>query len=142
MRKIDIMLAFIAAWKAKDIDGVLALMDEEIVWHFAAAIAPPVRGKVKARRFMEGMSTQIAEVRWRIFDHAESGERLFVEGVDYLHPTDLPPRHPPYAEVPESRDRKVLALREYFDLGVVNAQKAGEEAPQHVRALIAREAVG
>ena len=142
MRKIDIMLAFIAAWKAKDIDGVLALMDEEIVWHFAAAIAPPVRGKVKARKFMEGFATQIAEVRWRIFDHAESGDRLFVEGVDEYVSTEGKLISAPYAGVVEFRDGKVLALREYFDLGVVNAQKAGEEAPQHVRALIAREAVG
>ena len=80
--KFEIMKALIAAWSAGDIDGALSFMSDDIVWHYAAAVAPPLKGKVKARKFLENFKSQISEVRWRIFDHAESGDRLFVEGVD------------------------------------------------------------
>ncbi|OYX49952.1 MAG: hypothetical protein B7Y90_05465 [Alphaproteobacteria bacterium 32-64-14] len=141
MSRLHILLAFIDAWKARDIDGVLALMDDDIVWHYAAAIAQPVKGKMKARKLLEALGPQIAEVRWRIFDHAEREGRLFVEGVDEYISTAGHLVSAPYAGVVEFKGDRISALREYFDVGVVNAQKAGEAAPEHVRALIAREAV-
>ncbi len=141
MNHLRVMLDLIACWKAKDIDGVLALMDDDIVWHYAAAIAPPVRGKAKARKLLEVLSPQISEVRWRIFDYAEREDRLFVEGVDEYVSTEGRLVSAPYAGVVEIKDGRIAGLREYFDLGVVNALKAGEPMPEHVRALIAREAM-
>eukprot|EP01042_Synura_sphagnicola_P015687 gene15687-19866_t len=82
--KIDIYLAIIADWKRKDIDAVLSHLSDDIVWHFAAAAEPPLRGKASARKFLNRFGADIAEVRWRVFHHAESGNRLFVEGVDEL----------------------------------------------------------
>ncbi len=141
MSHLSIMLGLIGAWKAKDIDGVLSFLHDDIVWHYAAAIAPPLKGKAKARKFLEGMAPQIREVSWRIFDSAEHGDRLFVEGADEYTSTEGYLVSAPYAGVAEFRDGKIFALREYFDLGVVTAQKAGEPAKEHVRALIAREFV-
>lgn len=141
MKHLRVMLDLIERWKVKDIDGVLALMDDDIVWHYAAAIAPPVRGKAKARKLLEVLSPQISEVRWRIFDYAEREDRLFVEGVDEYISTEGRLVSAPYAGVVEIRDARIAGLREYFDLGVVNALKAGEPMPEHVRALIAREAM-
>jgi limonene-1,2-epoxide hydrolase len=141
MSSLDILLRLIERWKARDIDGVLALMDENIVWHYAAAIAPPVRGKAKARRLLETLSPQIAEVRWRIFDYAERDNRLFVEGVDEYVATDGRLVSAPYAGVVEIADGRITALREYFDLGLVNSLKAGESAPEHVRLLLQRPAL-
>lgn len=141
MSNVRILLDLIDRWKAKDVDGVLALMDDDIVWHYAAAIAPPVRGKAKARKLLESLAPQISEVRWRIFDHAERDGRLFVEGVDEYVSAEGRLVSAPYAGVVEFRDGRISGLREYFDLGLVNALKAGEEMKEHVRALIAREAV-
>lgn len=141
MNHLRIMLDMIERWKAKDIDGVLALMDEDVVWHYAAAIAPPVRGKTKARKLMEALAPQIAEVRWRIFDYAEREGRLFVEGVDEYVSAEGRLVSAPYAGVVDFRNGRISGLREYFDIGVVNALKAGEPMTEHVRALIAREAV-
>jgi limonene-1,2-epoxide hydrolase len=141
MNTLRTLLDFIACWKAKDIDGVLALMDDDIVWHYAAAIAPPVRGKAKARKLMEALSPQIAEVRWRIFDYAERDGRLFVEGVDEYVSAQGRLVSAPYAGVVDFRNGRISGLREYFDVGVVNALKAGEPMTEHVRVLIAREAV-
>jgi hypothetical protein len=141
MTHIQILLGLINAWKAKDIDGVLAFMHDDIVWHYAAVIAPPLKGKAKARKLLEGMAPQLRDVTWRIFDHAEKGDRLFVEGVDEYVSAEGRLVSAPYAGVVEFRDGKIIGLREYFDMGAVNAQKAGEPMKEHVRAMIAREAV-
>ena len=63
MTRLAIMLSLIAAWKAKDIDAALAHFTEDIVWHYAAAIAPPVRGKDKARKLLQSLAPQVGEVR-------------------------------------------------------------------------------
>lgn len=142
MSHLQQLLGLISAWKAKDIDGVLAFMHEDIVWHYAAVIAPPLKGKVKARKLLEGMALQVRDVTWRIFDYAENGERLFVEGVDEYVSADGRLVSAPYAGVVEFRDGKIIGLREYFDMSAVNALKAGDPLKEHVRVLIAREAVG
>ena len=142
MTHIDTLLGLIRAWRRKDIDGVLALMHDEVVWHYAAVIAPPLKGKAKARKLLESMALQVRDVTWRIFDHAEAGDRLFVEGVDEYVSTEGRLVSAPYAGVVEFRDGLIIGLREYFDIGAVNALKAGEPLPEHVRALIAREALG
>ncbi len=142
MPHLQQLLGLISAWKSKDIDGVLAFMHEDIVWHYAAVIAPPLKGKVKARKLLEGMALQVRDVTWRIFDHAENGERLFVEGVDEYVSADGRLVSAPYAGVVEFRDGMIIGLREYFDMRAVDALKAGEPLKEHVRVLIAREAVG
>ncbi len=142
MPHLQQLLGLISAWKSKDIDGVLAFMHEDIVWHYAAVIAPPLKGKVKARKLLEGMALQVHDVTWRIFDYAENGERLFVEGVDEYVSVDGRLVSAPYAGVVEFRDGKIIGLREYFDMRAVDALKAGDPLKEHVRVLIAREAVG
>jgi len=142
MSHIKKLLGLISAWRARDIDGVLSFMHDDIVWHFAAVIAPPLKGKVKARKLLEAMSLEVCDVTWRIFDYAEKGERLFVEGVDEYVSVGGHLVSAPYAGVVEFRDGKIIGLREYFDMGSVNALKAGEPMKEHVRAMIAREAVG
>ncbi len=141
MSQIRVLLGLINAWKAKDIDGALAFMHDDIVWHYAAVIAPPLKGKAKARKLLEGMSLQVGDVTWRIFDYAEKGERLFVEGVDEYVSAEGRLVSAPYAGVVEFRDGKIIGLREYFDMGAVTAMKAGEGMKEHVRVLIARDAV-
>jgi limonene-1,2-epoxide hydrolase len=131
----------IKAWKAKDIDAVLSHMSDDIVWHYAAAIAPPLRGKAAARGFMEGFAARIGEVRWRVFDYAESGDRLFVEGVDEYFTRDGVRIATPYAGVLDFRGDQISGWRDYFDEGVPNAMKAGGKAPEQVEELIARPAV-
>jgi limonene-1,2-epoxide hydrolase len=142
MTPIETMLSVLAAWTARDVEGALAHLHDDIVWHYAAAVAPPIRGRAQARRFLDGFSAQIQEVRWRIFDYAEREGRLFVEGVDEYVDVDGRLVSAPYAGVLEFRDGKIIAWRDYFDSGVVNALKDGAEASPHLRTLIAREALG
>ena len=138
---LRIYQAVIEAWKARDIEAVLSHMSDDIVWHYAAAIEPPVHGHAGARKFMERFGARIAEVRWRVFDYAENGDRLFVEGVDEFDTKDGARVATPYAGVLEFRGDKICAWRDYCDAGVSAAMAAGGAASAQVEQLISRPAV-
>jgi limonene-1,2-epoxide hydrolase len=139
--KLNTLLAVIEAWKKGDIDGALAHMSDDIVWHYAAAIAPPLKGKVSARKFLEGFKAQLREVRWRLFDYAERGDRLFVEGVDEYVGIDGALVAAPYAGVLEFRGPLICGWRDYLDIAVVEAQKTGKPASNWVKTMIDRPAL-
>jgi ketosteroid isomerase-like protein len=140
-KNFRIYLSVIEAWKRKDIEAVLSHLTDDIVWHYAAAIAPPAIGHAGARKFMERFGARITEIRWRVFDYAESGDTLFVEGVDEFFTKDGARVATPYAGVLEFRGDRIRAWRDYCDAGVSAAMQAGGAASAHVEQLIAREAV-
>ncbi|CAN5801007.1 limonene-1,2-epoxide hydrolase family protein [soil metagenome] len=139
--KLEVMKALIAAWSKGDVDGALAHMHEDIVCHYAASVAPPLKGKIKARKFLENFKSQISEVRWRLFDYAENGDRLFVEGVDEYLSKDGGLVAAPYAGVIEFSGDLIIGWRDYVDMGVMEAQKAGHPRSAWVDALIDRVAL-
>ncbi len=130
----------IEAWTRKDVDAVMAAMDEDIVWHYAAAIAPPARGKVEARAFLDRFGPGVLDVRWRIFEHAETADRLFVEGVDEYTTPDGTDVAAPYAGVIEFKGDKIVGWRDYIDRAVIDSMKAGNPYPDQVKELINRPA--
>ena len=137
-KRIDQFLAIIAAWKRKDIEAVLAAMSDDIVWHYAAAAQPALVGKAAARKFLTRFAADLAEVRWRIFSSAETGDRLFVEGVDeYVTPKGAVVIAP-YAGVIEFTGDLVSGWRDYVDVGVIAAQRGGEPATKQVTELASR----
>ncbi len=140
-RRIDQFLALIDAWKRRDIEDVLARMDDDIVWHFAVGAEPPLKGKAAARKFLTRFGADMAEVRWRVFDHAESGDRLFVEGVDEFTTKSGLTVVAPYAGVIRFRGDRILDWRDYVDVGVIAAQQGGAAPAAHVLALADRPAV-
>jgi limonene-1,2-epoxide hydrolase len=139
--RIEVLKAIIDAWTRKDIEAVLAHMDEDIVWHFAAAAEPPVRGKAQARKFLNRFGGGIADIRWRIFDYAEVGERLFVEGVDEFTTTGGLVVAAPYAGVLDFRGDRVVGWRDYVDVGVMTAQQSGAPISDQVKSLMDRPAL-
>jgi len=130
----------IESWKNKDIDAVIDAMSDDIVWHYAAAIAPPVKGKEEARAFLERFGAVIGEVKWRIFETAETEDRLFVEGVDEYITKDGVSVAAPYAGVIEYSGDKISGWRDYVDRGVIDHMKAGNPYPEQIKELIARPA--
>ena len=136
--KYKIMRQVIDAWTARDIDGVLAHLADDIVWHYAAAIAPPLRSKASARKLLEKMAAETSDLNWRIFDYAERGDRLFIEGAeDYLASNGVRIATA-YAGVLEFRGDLICAWRDYLDIGVVEAQKGGQGTPNWITAMIDR----
>ncbi len=140
-KKFEIMKALIAAWTAGDIDGALGFMTDDIVWHCAAAVAPPIKGKDKARKFLDRFKADITEVRWRLFDYGERGDRLFVEGVDEFRTNAGHLVAAPYAGVLTFRGELICDWRDYVDVGVMDAQRRGEGRSAWVAEMIERPAL-
>ena len=132
--------AVIESWKKKDIDAVINALSDDVVWHYAAAIAPPAKGKAEARAFIERFGAGIGEVKWRIFEYAETADRLFVEGVDEYVTKDGVSVAAPYAGVIEFSGDKISGWRDYVDRGVIDQMKEGNPYPEQVKELIARPA--
>ena len=133
-----ILRQVISAWKAKDIDGVLDHMHDDIVWHYAAAAHPPVRGKAAARKLLERFQADMHFIEWRIFAHAESGDRLFIEGVDDYTTANGHSVAAPYAGVLEFDGDLIIGWRDYVDMGVIAEQKAGQPLSTQVKGLLDR----
>jgi limonene-1,2-epoxide hydrolase len=137
-RHFETFQKLIAAWKARDLDTVLSFMTDDIVWHYAAAAMPPTRSKAAAQKLLQRFLADMHDVRWRIFTHAETGDRLFVEGVDEYRTPDGRTVATPYAGVLDFRDGLICGWRDYVDLGVAAAQKAGEPLSKQVLELLDR----
>ncbi len=137
-RRFEQFSAVIFAWKRKDIDYIIDAMADDVVWHYAAAIAPPARGKAEARAFITKFGANVGAVRWRIFAHAETADRLFVEGVDEYDSKEGRTIIAPYAGIIEFRGDKITGWRDYVDAGVIAAMKAGGPVPPQVAELIRR----
>lgn len=137
-RHYDILLKVIATWQTKDAEGVLAHLHEEIIWHYAAAAMPPIRGKVMARKLLGRFQQDMHGIQWRIFAHAEVGDTLFIEGVDDYQSTDGHRIATPYAGVLDFRDGLIIGWRDYVDIGVLAQQKTGEPLSKQVLELINR----
>lgn len=139
-RHFDTLSKVVAAWQAKDLEGVLAHLADDIVWHYAAPGLPPIRGKATAAKLLKRFHADMHGIEWRIFNWSESGERLFIEGVDDYRTSEGRRVAVPYAGVLEFRDGLIIGWRDYVDLGVIAAQKAGEPLSAQVLDLLAREA--
>ncbi|MFN3585358.1 nuclear transport factor 2 family protein [Phenylobacterium sp.] len=141
-RRFAILTQVIEAWQARDVERVLAFMADDIVWHYAAAAMPPVRGKAAARKLLDRFLADMHGVAWRIFAHAETADRLFVEGVDDYRTPEGHRVATPYAGVLDFRGDLIVGWRDYVDLGVAADQKAGRPFTRQVLELLDRPSLG
>lgn len=132
--------AMITAWRARDLEGMLAHIDDDIVWHSHVG-SPPVLGKAAMRDFATKLTAQMNDIRWRIFDVAQNGNRLFLEGVDDYVSAEGRRVVLPYAGVLAFRGARISEWRDYFDRALFDRLKAGEPLPDYLQALTTRAAL-
>jgi limonene-1,2-epoxide hydrolase len=137
-RLYPVLMAVIEAWHHQDIEGVLAHVTDDIVWRNSSGFAPAIRGKDAMRKALQGMAPVIKTNKWRIFDHAENENRLFMEGVDEFWLQTGQHVAIPYAGSLEFEGLKIKEWREYFDGRISLAMKAGEPMSAEVAEMIAR----
>lgn len=136
-KHLETVEQLIETWKSLDVEGVLALLTDDVEYHYAVGERPLI-GKDWVRRFLEKFGQGQSEIRWRIVNHASNGDRLLVEGVDdYVNKHGAHIRTP-YMGIFEFRDGKICGWRDYVDLGLVNQAHAGKEFPEWVNELCAR----
>jgi limonene-1,2-epoxide hydrolase len=123
---IDAVIGLISDWKRKDIDAVLARVTDDIVWYTHVG-SPPKHGKLEMRAFLEPMAAAVSDIRWRIYNHAVSGNRIFLEGADDFVLTAEKRRVAiPYMGIMTFRGPKISEWRDYFDRALFDKLKAGE----------------
>ena len=137
---LDVARQVILAWRRKDLDAVFGHIHDDIAWHSHVG-SPPIVGKAAMREFATGLTAQMKEVRWRLFEVAQSGDRLHVEGVDDFDTPDGRQVVVPYAGVFAFRDAKIVEWRDYFDRALFDRLKAGEPLPAYLEALTRRPAL-
>ncbi|SMF71081.1 nuclear transport factor 2 family protein [Allosphingosinicella indica] len=139
-RRFEQFKAVIDAWERKDGAFVLDAMTDDVVWHYAAAIAPPARGKAEAAALIERFAADMHAVEWTIVAHAETADRLFVEGTDAYDTSEGQRVAYPYAGVIDFRGEQICGWRDYVDARTIERLRAGKPRPDHIEDLIAREA--
>ena len=140
-RLLPVLNAIIAAWRVQEIEGVLVHVTDDIVWRNSSGFAPAIRGKAAMRQALVGMAGLIARNEWRLFDYAESEDRLFMEGVDEFWLKSGQHVAIPYAGSLQFRGPLVAEWREYFDGRISAAMKAGAPMSPEVAEMIARPAL-
>ncbi|MEM1190142.1 MAG: nuclear transport factor 2 family protein [Pseudomonadota bacterium] len=129
--------ALIAAWKRKDVDGVLALLCDDVEYHYLVG-ERPLKGKDWVRRFLDRFREHIgSENNWRLLRCAEAGDALLVEGVDDYRSDEGAHVRYPYMGVFEFRDGRIARWRDYADPALIAAQRDGKPLPEWLEPLVA-----
>lgn len=139
-KHFDTVKSLILAWRGKDLSGVLNLCADDIHWYSHVG-SPPINGKAAMEKFLQALSAQMNNVKWRIFHYAESGDLAFAEGVDEFTGPDGRSVALPYAGVLRFKNGKITEWRDYFDRNLFDRLKAGETPPDHIADLVKRTAL-
>ncbi|MFT4874588.1 nuclear transport factor 2 family protein [Congregibacter sp.] len=113
--KIDSVRQLIACWERRDIDAVLNCLSDDIeyYWHISSR---PVRGKKTMRKFLNNYSGNYEQKRWDIFNYAENGDLLLLEGHEELwdneHQRTI---QQPFMQAFEFRDGLISHWRDYYE---------------------------
>src|SRR5688572_7481746 len=118
--------SLIAACRSLDVEAVLAPLPDDFAWHNTGGLKPPLRGQDAMRSTLQAMAKGIREGRWRLFDVAEVGNTVWMEGVDEFIGTSGVRVAVPYAGTLEFRDGLILNWREYYEGRLIEQQMAGQ----------------
>jgi limonene-1,2-epoxide hydrolase len=137
-RLYPVLEAIITAWHHQDVEAVLVNVTEDIIWRNTSGFAPAIRGKDEMRKALQVMAPRIKTNNWRIFDYAESADRLFMEGVDEFWTADGHHVAIPYAGSLVFRGALVCEWREYFDGRISSSMKDGAPMSDEIKEMISR----
>jgi steroid delta-isomerase-like uncharacterized protein len=125
----DIARSLLAAWNARDIDALLALLAEDVEWYDPAMPEPPARGRPAVRAFAEAVLHAFPDFAYEIRGpvcSAADGSRCAIAwriSATHLHPL-LPLGYAPTGraatfdgvDLLDVHDGKVTRIMSAFDL--------------------------
>lgn len=113
--RMDAVRHLIECWERRDIDAVLDCLAEDVEYYWHAG-SRPVRGKETMRRFLDNYSGHYEQKRWDIFNHAENGNLLLIEGHEELwdneHRRTI---QQPFMQAFEFRGGLISHWRDYYE---------------------------
>jgi limonene-1,2-epoxide hydrolase len=116
----EIVLAFVAAWNANDMQRIFALLHQDVVYHNIPMT--PLVGLPAVRSYLQGKGG-FDWINWQLLAIAESGNKVLTERVDdfSINGVDV---SLPVMGIFEVQDELIHAWRDYFDLATYQKQLA------------------
>lgn len=122
MTNTDRVMAFIAAWEARDVERILARLAPDAVYHNIPM--QPLKGRDAVRSFIAPFLAGATRVEWTVHAIAENSA-----GTVLTERTDVFVMGPKTISLPvmgafELKDGLISAWRDYFDLADFQKQMA------------------
>lgn len=113
------MTALIKANEARDVDAIIALLTDDIVYENVPMSV--LKGHDEVRSLLGPFVEGATKVEWEVLAQVEQDDVVMNERVDrfWMGDTTIAIR---VAGIFEVRDGKVAVWRDYFDLAAFNAQ--------------------
>lgn len=110
----DLTLAFFTAWAEGDTDAVLAFFADDAVYHNIPV--DPMVGHDQIRAMIDGFTTGLTVVEFRVLRMLADGPTVMTERVDIFRKDDGGLVELPVMGILEWEGDKLANWREYFDL--------------------------
>jgi uncharacterized protein (TIGR02246 family) len=115
-----VLEALIDASRRKDHDAFLALLTDDVEYHWSMSHRPAV-GKEKLRKFLRNYEARFDQQAWIVHRVAEQGDVMLVEGVErILDKARGVVVENPYMQSYEFRGDLIHRLRDYYDPTLLN----------------------
>lgn len=120
---IEIVETFIHAWSERDLDKIMAFFADDCLYHNIPM--DPMQGVEEIRKFIEGFIGMSSEIVWEVHHIAETAQ-----GAVMTERTDKFKIGERWVAIPvmgtfEIADGKLVAWRDYFDVGQFQSQMSG-----------------
>jgi limonene-1,2-epoxide hydrolase len=119
---LDVVTRFCAAWSGGDLDAVMAFFTDDAVYHNIPV--DPVAGTDAIRATIEGFTSGVESIEFRVDNIAAHGAVVLTERVDVFTLADRTISLPVMGSF-EVRDGRIAAWRDYFDMDQFMSQLAG-----------------
>jgi limonene-1,2-epoxide hydrolase len=114
---------FCSAINRKDLAAVEALLDDKVVYHNVGS--EPAVGREATLAAVRFIFDMFDPIEFRIRNVAEDGDAVLTERVDVLTANGIAAPVPVMGTF-EVRDGRIVAWRDYFDMGLIGKLLAGE----------------
>lgn len=115
MAHIDVMTQLMDTWKRRDVEGFLAMLDDDFQYHWHIG-TKPLQGKEKMRKFLGNYSNSFEQRVWKVIHHAEAGDLLMIEGYEELYDkTHDRVIQQPFMQACEFKNGKLARMRDYYE---------------------------
>jgi limonene-1,2-epoxide hydrolase len=125
----EVVREFCSGIDRKDLATVEALLDEKVVYHNIGT--EPAVGREATLAAVKFLFDMFDPIEFRIRNLAEDGDTVLTERVDVLTANGIAAPVPVMGAF-EIREGRIVAWRDYFDMGLTGKLIAGE----HVESLL------
>ena len=120
----DVVREFCSAIGRKDRAAVESLLDDNVLYHNVGS--EPAVGRDAALAAVEFQFDMFDPIEFRIRSLAAAGDTVLTERVDVITANGITAPVPVMGTF-ETRDGRIVAWRDYFDMGLVGKLMAGEK---------------